>query len=306
MTDITEAVLHDGTTIPVTVRGNGRALVIPTRLEPHPPAEAETMRLWGADPDLGPNLMNGLSASYRVIAADYEGHRMAHPAPDTLTPANVAADLLAIADAANADRFAYYGYSWLALSGLQLAIRTDRLWALIMGGYPPLDGPYSSMLAVTRAAHAMSAAQPSAAQPSADQPSAGQPNDSPTADAAVEPGDWDAVTVHTTEAQTRQFVTLYEALQDFDDSTAAVPSDLPRLAFAGSADQIDYGPDWGGVQVKIGEPLAEHEKALVKAGWDVRVLHGLDHLSAIHSAVVLPIIADWLETVGSDKQHRAQ
>ena len=30
-------------------------------------------------PDLGPNLVNGLAASFRVIAADYEGHRMAHP-----------------------------------------------------------------------------------------------------------------------------------------------------------------------------------------------------------------------------------
>ena len=152
MSDTTEAVLHDGTTIPVTVRGAGRALLIPARLEPHPPAEAETMRQWGADPDLGPNLVNGLAASFRVIAADYEGHRMAHPAPDTLTPENLAADLLAIADAADAGSFGYYGYSWLALSGLQLAIRTDRLWALAMGGFPPRDGPYASMLAVTRAA----------------------------------------------------------------------------------------------------------------------------------------------------------
>ena len=81
---------------------------------------------------------------------------MAHPAPDTLTPDNVAADLLAIADSAGPDKFAYYGYSWLAFSGLQLALRTDRLWALVMGGYPPMGGPYQAMLAVTRAAHAMS------------------------------------------------------------------------------------------------------------------------------------------------------
>jgi hypothetical protein len=44
------------------------------------------------------------------------------------------------ARAAGAERFAYYGYSWLALSGLQLAIRTDRLAALVMGGFDDLVG----------------------------------------------------------------------------------------------------------------------------------------------------------------------
>ncbi|CAI3796972.1 hypothetical protein NKCBBBOE_01711 [Pseudarthrobacter sp. MM222] len=277
-----DAVLHDGTRIPVAISGNGPALLIPTRAEPRPEAEAVTMRAWGADPDLGPNLVSGLSPSYRVIAADYEGHRMAHPAPETLTPENVATDFLAIADAAAAGRFGYYGYSWLALCGLQLAIRTNRLWALVMGGYPPLEGPYKSMLAVTRAAH--SAAAGPAAQ-------------TPAADVSVEPGDWDAATIQTSEAQTRQFVTLYEALQDFDDSAAAVAPGLPRFAFAGSADQIDYGPRWGGVQVRIGAPLADHERELTAAGWDVQVLPGLDHLGAMQSSVVVSLLKTWLDRV---------
>jgi hypothetical protein len=113
-----------------------------------------------------------------------------------------------------------------------------------------------------------------------------------------ESGDWDSVSVRTTEAQTQQFVTLYEALQDFDDSAAVLPRDLPKLAFAGAEDQIDYKPVWGGVQVAIGEPLARHQSALTKVGWDVRVLPGLDHLGAMHSAVVLPILADWLRNAG--------
>ena len=253
-------------------------------MDAHPAAEADTMRQWGADPDLGPTLVHGLARTHRVIAADYEGHRMANPAPDTLTPDNVAADLLAIADAGGADEFAYYGYSWLALSGLQLALRTDRLWALVMGGYPPMGGPYRAMLAVTRAAHAMSS-----------QPAEGKASDW----ADVTPGDWDAVSVQTTEAQTRQFVTLYEALEGFDDATVVLPHDLPRLAFAGADDQIDYGPDWGNVQVRIGAPLAEHADALTAAGWDVRVLPGLDHMGAMHSAVVLPILQSWLAEAGA-------
>ena len=274
-----EAVLHDGSTIPVTVHGHGPALLLPVRLQPHPSAEAEIISKWGGEPELGPALVNGLSPTNRVITADYEGHRMAYPAPDTLTPDNLAADLLAIADAAGADAFGYYGYSWLALAGLQLSLRTDRRRALAMGGFPPMDGPYRSMLAVTRAAHAASTQAP-------------DPASVPVAEA--EPGDWDSAAVQTTEAQTRQFVTLYGALQDFNDSTTAAPAALPRLAFAGGDDQIDYSPQWGGVQVRIGAPLAERRDELVAAGWEVHVLPGLNHLSAMHSSVVLPILAGWL------------
>lgn len=290
MADTVEAVLHDGSSITVTMQGDGPALLLPVRLEPYPSAEAGTIRKWGGDPDLGPALVRGLSGSNRVIAADYEGHRMAYPAADTLTPDNLAADLLAIADAAGADVFGYYGYSWLALSGLQLALRTDRLRALVMGGFPPVEGPYRSMLAVTRAAHAMSGQEP-------------DPAAAPVADA--EPGDWDSVSVQTTEAQTRQFVTLYEALQGFDDVTAAVPHGLPRLAFAGADDHIDYSPQWGGARVQIGEPLARHQEELIAAGWDVQVLPGLDHLGAMHSSVVLPLLTGWLRKAGWVRQQTA-
>jgi pimeloyl-ACP methyl ester carboxylesterase len=213
---------------------------------------------------------------------------MANPAPETLTPENIAADFLAIADAAGAVTFGYYGYSWLALSGLQLALRTDRLRALAMGGFPPLDGPYRSMLAVTRAAHAKSVE--AASMKAAGGP--GEPVPEP------EPGDWDSASVQTTEAQTQQFVTLYEALQDFDDISASLPADLPRLAFAGAEDRIEYKPAWGGVTVEIGEPLARHQGTLTQAGWEVRVLPGLDHMGAMHSFVVLPILSDWLQTSG--------
>lgn len=290
--DTLEAVLHDGTAIPVSIQGAGRSVLLPVRIEPYPPSDAETMRRWGADPELGPNLAAGLSHSHRVISADYEGHRMEHPAPDTLTPANVVADLLAIADAAGADTFAYYGYSWLAMAGLQLAVRTDRLWALAMGGFPPLDGPYASMLAITRSAHRM--ATEAAAQ---QQPSDVEVGVAGFDASEIEPGDWDAVPVQTSPAQTRQFVTLYEALQDFDDAKVTLPPRLARLAFAGSADRIDYGPAWDNVQVRIGEPLAAHERELTAAGWDVRVLPGLDHISTMNSSVVLPLLQDWLRNL---------
>ena len=275
------APFHDGSVIAVTVAGAGPSVMLPVRTEPHDAATAETMRRWGADPDLGRILVSGLSDRYQVIAADYEGHRLANPAPGTLTPDNLAADLLAIADAAGAERFAYYGYSWLALAGLQLAVRTERLAALIMGGYPPIDGPYRSMLAVTRAAHAMAVSPPK----------------EQIAAEAIEPGDWDAVGVQADPAQTEQFVTLYEALQGFRDDEAQRSLTIPRLVFAGGDDNIAYGAAWGDTTVTIAEPLARHHAELVGDGWDVELLPGLDHLSAMHSRVALPLIRAWLDKV---------
>jgi len=67
------------------------------------------------------------------------------------TADRVCGAILESADAAGVERFAYYGYSFGAVMGLQLASRTNRLTALICGGWPPLDGPYSAALAVTEA-----------------------------------------------------------------------------------------------------------------------------------------------------------
>jgi len=63
--------------------------------------------------------------------------------------------VLAVADAAGADRFTWYGFSWGGVVGLQLATRTNRLTALVCGGWPPLSGQYRETLAVAEvgAAH---------------------------------------------------------------------------------------------------------------------------------------------------------
>ncbi len=272
----TTANLHDGSTVPISTTGSGPALLLPVRTEPHDPGDAETMRAWGADPDLGASLVDALSPHFRVIAVDYEGHRMSHPAGGGLAPETITADLLAVADAAAASRFAYYGYSWLALAGMQLALRTDRVSALAMGGFPPIDGPYRAMLAVTMAADAK----------------ARQPQAPPTE--PVAPGDWDAAGISVGPAVTSQFVTLYEALQDFDDRAVQRELVMPRLTFAGSDDSIAYGPEWGDTTVDIAGPLRRHRDELVDWGWTVTVLPDLDHMGAMHSARVLPVLLGWL------------
>jgi pimeloyl-ACP methyl ester carboxylesterase len=241
---------------------------------------AEQMLAWGADPSLGHTLATGLTdAGFRVVAFDYEGHLNQHPKPGTLDAATVAADLLAIADAAGVDRFAYYGYSWLALAGLQLAIRTDRLTALAMGGFPPLGGPYGPMLAVTNTAHRMALAGP----------------EKKTTE--VVPGDWDSVEFTQTPDQTQQYVTLYESLQGFDERAALERLDIPRLAFAGANDNITYGPKWDDAYVPIADALKEHRDELVDRGWTVELIPDADHMTAMQAKNVLPILVPWLTQI---------
>jgi len=285
-----EARLHDGSTIEVQVHGEGPALLLPVNPQPIEGPQADELRRWGNDPALGRSLIDGLKDAFRVLAFDYEGHVLQAPKPDTLTPDNVAGDFLAVADAAGAERFALYGYSWLAVAGLQLAIRTDRLTALAMGAWPPLGGPYAEMLRVTTATHDLASA-PS----SAHQDAAGAATATPASEPAPEELDWSTVEVTLSEAQTRQFVTLYQALQSFDDRAAQARLTCPRLCFVGSADEIDYGQRWGGVRVSIAGPVAQRRAELEAVGWQVQILDGLDHTQAMQAANVLPVLRPWLD-----------
>jgi pimeloyl-ACP methyl ester carboxylesterase len=284
-----EARLHDGSTIAVEVHGHGPTVLLAVNPRPVEGPQAEELRRWGNDPALGRALIDGLSDAFQVVAFDYEGHVLAVPKPDTLTPANLAGDLLAMADAAGADQFAYYGYSWLALAGLQLAIRTDRLWALAMGGFPPLDGPYAEMLRVTTATHELAMANSSSTPGT---PTTSQPSNEPE-EPSGEP-DWSQVEMTLSEPQTRQFVTLYQALQDFDDRAAQARLRCPRLCFVGAADEITYDERWGGVRVSMASPVLDRRAELEALGWQVQVLEGLDHLQAMQAAQVLPILRPWL------------
>lgn len=273
-THMPQVILHDGSTIEIEVHGAGPTLLLPVNPQPVTGPQAEQMRKYGADPALGQSLIKELSDAFRVVAFDYEGECLRRPKPDTLTPANTAKDLLAVADAAEADRFAYYGYSWLAMIGLQLAIRTDRLSALIMGGFPPLNGPYEEMLLVTTAAYKMASGVQTTG--------------------SAEESEWSGTALSMD--QTRQFVTLYQALQGFDDRAAQARITCPRLCFVGSADEIQYGESWGNVNISLAGPVVRGQAQLSDLGWDVRVLDGLDHMQAMQAKQVLPILRSWLET----------
>jgi pimeloyl-ACP methyl ester carboxylesterase len=273
-----EVELPGGEAIEVEVSGAGPVVMLLVDPRPATGERADEMRQWGVDPQLGLTLIEGLRDRYLVVAVPYEAHLLANPRPETLTPEAVAADLLAIADAVDADRFACYGYSWLAVAALQLALRTDRLAALAMGGYPPLAGPYREMLAVTTATHEMA----TGARPRA----------------VAEPEtEWDSTEMTLSPAQTGQFVTFYVALEGFDDRAALARVTCPRLCFVGAEDRIEYGGRWGGVVVDIAGPVRVGEAALRAAGWTVHLLDGLDHIQAMQPNHVLPVLRPWLDEV---------
>jgi pimeloyl-ACP methyl ester carboxylesterase len=197
---VATAVAHDGTTIDIDVHGSGPTILMHP-LPAYPGFDAETLALKRR---LDEGLVPQLSDRFRLVMFEYPGD----PKPATLTPTNVVRDLLAIADAAEADRFTWCGYSWTAVIGLQLAIATDRLSGLICGGWPPLDAPYPEVLQVVNAAREYEGPLQSASQ-----------------------------------ALFQQFITFYEPLQSFEDAPIRQIS-CPRLCVAGTADNM-YGVGLG-------------------------------------------------------------
>ncbi|MBZ5575841.1 MAG: hypothetical protein LAP40_04700 [Acidobacteriia bacterium] len=125
---------------PFTARGSGPALIVFDR-QPR-------------------GYYDRLTDRYRVVviadvAADNSPANIA-----SLTADHLCADILAVADAAGVDRFAWFGFSFGSVVGLQLASRTTRLSALVCGGWPPLGGQYAETLAYVEAEAAQGRATP--------------------------------------------------------------------------------------------------------------------------------------------------
>jgi pimeloyl-ACP methyl ester carboxylesterase len=99
-----------------------------------------------------------LGGHYRLLMSDYSHLQGKETGPEEthLTVENTCKDYLAIADAAQMERFAAAGYSWGGNLVLQLATRSPRVIALVVGGWPALDGPYQQMLEFTEQLHKQS------------------------------------------------------------------------------------------------------------------------------------------------------
>jgi pimeloyl-ACP methyl ester carboxylesterase len=93
-----------------------------------------------------------LSERHRVIVADWpRGFGQSVAKPETMARIPAIRDLHSIADAAGAERFAWWGYSFGGAVGLQLARKNPRISALVCGGWPVLWQPVSDLLGVLQA-----------------------------------------------------------------------------------------------------------------------------------------------------------
>ena len=257
------ATAHDGAPIYFEVHGKGEKTIllasVPVRVPEVLNDDPATKTMVEISMAQKNAYIDALGDRYRLILFEYPGELKMY----TLTPGNVARDYLAIADAAGVDRFGYVGYSFACVAGIQLALRSDRMTALACGGFPPIDGPYADMLKVTRAWY-----------------------EDPSATFNGIPGGPPEVT--------RQFVTYYEALGSFNDRAIQGKLTMPRLSWIGAEDQLILN---GTGLTHMGHAVEKSREKLEKAGWNILVLPGMDHLEAGSIETALPIVKNWLEQV---------
>lgn len=252
------ATASDGTRIYFEVHGNGPFLFLGPPLTASPVPNQDT--------PIADAYIKELSGKYRVIVADYpRGYgKTPSPEPETVTGDSVTADLLAIADAAGAEKFAWFGFSWGGVVGLQLAHRSDRLSALICGGWPPLGGPYDKMREVT--------------QKMVDEWPYGEDS-------------------KAYKAMSQGFAYYYKSIKGWKERKVVSSFTFPRLTFAGENDRVELL----GITAEIAATIRKHEEELEKMGWVVRFIPDQDHSVIARADLVAPVIRDFLDSVLSRK-----
>lgn len=177
------------------------------------------------------------------------------------TPDAVAEDYLAIAAAACVDRFGWVGYSYGAAIGVQLACRTNRLTALAIGGFPPLNAPFRFMVDMTE--RAVRSRSRRFAQ--------------------------------INRAYIRSINGFYRALLEWPERDEVAMLQLPRLVFMGTEDGRDRRKNpWA---VPLAPKLQEVDAELVAQGWRVEWLRGCDHMDAIRADVSAALVHSFLRAV---------
>jgi pimeloyl-ACP methyl ester carboxylesterase len=199
---------------------------------------------------------------YRVLLVDYPSIGGSRDiAPQALTADRVCADLLAVASAAGFDRFAYWGYSWGAAVGLQLAARTSRLTALVLGGWPPLGAPYAGILQATRLKQA-----------------------------SPEPS---SLKVLRSKDQYRQWEAYYSSMLAWPEAESVARIACPKMVFfGGEGDLVEAD-----IPIRIASLIREHRTALEQLGWVVHELPGQGHGVCMAPDLVVPPVRSFLDRV---------
>lgn len=249
--------LDPSTGVFYSLHGDGRPLLVTL------PLMASFGEIFG--PELEPVLqgyLDRLTDRYRVLLVDYPSiGRSRDIAPEQLTADRVCADLLGVASAAGFARFAYWGYSWGGNAGLQLAARTDRLDALVVGGWPALGAPYDELLGAARRK---------------------LPNPEPS-----------SLKVLRTPAQYAQWIHYGQSLGGWNEREAVRRIACPRLnVFGGDGDLIEAG-----VPVPIASRIRAHRAELERAGWQVHEIAGHGHGLCMQPEVAVPPVRAFLDAV---------
>jgi pimeloyl-ACP methyl ester carboxylesterase len=209
-----------------------------------------------------------LSDRYRVILADWpRGIGESIPARrESLSVTNAVKDVLEIADAAGAEEFAWWGYSFGGALGLQLAARTDRISALVVGGYPPIWQPTSEMLASVYRMLRMQETMSHLVQ--------GLPPIDPE--------------IH------RQSIEFYSSIAAQDEYALVESISCPRMVFHDSEDCINLG----GLNHDLAERTRASEEELISLGWRVNWIEtGLGHFALQNPEKCLPAFVPFLDSV---------
>ena len=186
-----------------------------------------------------------LQEEFFLLIADYPRGigRTGNPQGLTYHPDIAAREYLLIADAAGIDRFGWLGYSFGGAMGVQVACRTNRVTALAVGGFPPLNAPFRRMLELAT----------------------DMANDPPPLPESIAPG-----VLATT-------VGFYEPLVVWPQREAIAKLTMPRMVFMGDQDGVKPGL----LSAPLAVHLRAAEGELRALGWQVRWLDGEDHVSAI-------------------------
>jgi pimeloyl-ACP methyl ester carboxylesterase len=201
-----------------------------------------------------------LKNQFSLILIDYPSIGKSRDiAPEDLTADRVCADLLSVATAAGHERFAYWGYSWSGAVGLQLAARTDRLSALVIGGWPPLDAPYANILEA-----------------------------SCRKIGRVEPG---SRVILRNDDQYRQWSNYYASMINWDEATSISAIQCPRFGyFGGDGDLVEAD-----LPVNIASAFRANRTRLESMGWAIKEFSGRGHDVCMDAALVVPPVAAFLD-----------
>jgi pimeloyl-ACP methyl ester carboxylesterase len=239
------------------VQGQGQPLLIGL------PLMASFTQLFGTEMQgVLDGYLSRLTDRYRVLRVDYPSIGGSRDiAPELLTADRVCADLLAVATAAGFERFAYWGYSWGAAAGLQMAARTDRLSALVLGGWPPLGAPYAGILQATRLK---------------------QPDPEPS-----------SMKVLRSKAQYRQWETYYASMLAWPEAESVARITCPKIVvFGGEGDLVEAG-----IPIRIASIIREQRAVLEQQGWVVHEIPGQGHGVCMAPELLVPPVRNFLDTV---------